>query len=336
MKTFLVINTSFFGDTLLTGPLCQNIKTAYPQARVIFIVNKPFYEAAAYMKGVDQVIGYDKNGRHRGVPGIWRFWRENKAKLPATIEASFVIYGNERGIILSRLFGAQHIYADNNGLLRCLLDNGRLDYRGYTKAQDRHCLLLECHTGKPFTELPMQYEPPAAAMSQMEAVWSGLGLDPSQAVAICTTTKNTEKDLHIDTCCCLLTRLKAQGFSPLLVGAGASAQDYAAVLNQRVPDAFTDLTDQTSIAQLGALLKRVAVLISVDTGTLHLGLSVGVPVVAVFYLNSEQHLATWAPKSVYRHRLVAGPDFSAEEIMKNLMLLHSQRGRNGAKLLQEE
>ena len=62
MKKFLVINTSFFGDTLLTNPLCRNIKILYPDSHITFIVNKPFVEVATYCDGVDEVVAYDKKG----------------------------------------------------------------------------------------------------------------------------------------------------------------------------------------------------------------------------------------------------------------------------------
>lgn len=322
MANFLVINTSFFGDTLLTGPLCQNIKLAYPDAKVIFIVNKPFYEAAKYMKDVDEVIAYDKKKVHKGLGGAWRFYRENKQKLKGSIEASFVIYGNERGIVLSKLFGAKKVYADNQGLIRVLLDNGRMDYGSYTKAQDRHSQLLSCYTGKPVQELPMRYEPPQSASETVDCLLEANGIHPEMDfVAICTTTKKIEKDMKLDQCIKLIDGLKEMKKLPILVGAGKIAKEYAEKLKEQGAKSFVDLTDKTSLAELGAVLKRASTLVSVDTGTLHLGLSVGTPVVAVFYLNSAAHIGTWAPKSFYRHRLMADGDFSAEKMLEDVKAL---------------
>ena len=47
-------------------------------------------------------------------------------------------------------------------------------------------------------------------------------------------------------------------------------------------DDFINLVDKTTIAQLGALLANCKALISVDTGTMHLGLAVDVPTVCLF------------------------------------------------------
>ena len=55
----MVINLSFFGDVLLTNSLCQNIKLNYPSSKVVFLVNKPFYEAAKNQLCVDDVLVFD-------------------------------------------------------------------------------------------------------------------------------------------------------------------------------------------------------------------------------------------------------------------------------------
>lgn len=47
--------------------MCRNIKILYPDSHITFIVNKPFVEVATYCDGVDEVVAYDKKGKHHGV-----------------------------------------------------------------------------------------------------------------------------------------------------------------------------------------------------------------------------------------------------------------------------
>ena len=72
-KTFLIINLSFLGDIILTNALCQNLKINYPDSKIIYIVNKPFYEAAYYQNGVDEVYEFDKRGKNKGLFGLIKF-----------------------------------------------------------------------------------------------------------------------------------------------------------------------------------------------------------------------------------------------------------------------
>ncbi len=68
----------------------------------------------------------------------------------------------------------------------------------------------------------------------------------------------------------------------LFVGVGNKAKNYSEEL-KNYNCKFIDLVNQTSISELGRVLKNCEALISVDTGTMHLGCAIGIPVCAVFY-----------------------------------------------------
>ena len=316
MKTFLVINTSYFGDTILTGALCRNIKMTYPDSRLIFIVNKPFYEVAKYLDGVDEVWSYDKKGEHKGIRGFLRFYGFYKGKYD--IDAAFVIYGNERGIILSKMLGAKEIYADNKSAICLLLDNDKIHYEKDMHTQDKHAMLWQLYAHQDVQAVPVRYNPPPEAHEFAKKLLAdnGVNVGYDDLVAVCTTTKRVEKDMKIETCIELLDGLKNMGKVPLLVGAGEVASEYSKNLAQAGCTSYVDLTNKTSIAQLGALLQLCSSIVSVDTGTMHFALALDVPVVAVFYLNEKENLLGWAPKAFYRHRLLADGVCSAKTMLQ--------------------
>ena len=324
MKRFLVINTSFFGDILLTDPLCRNIKLKYPDSKITFIANKPFCDAIRYSDGVDEVIAYDKKGIHRGLMGAWRFFKQYKEKFSAGVDASFVIYGNERGIILSKLFGARKVYADNQGMINFLTDNSkRIDYHGEMKVQQKNSILLEQYTKEKVKRLAMKYLPDKMAFESTNTLFKNLGLDDKtqKFVAICTTSKRKEKDMPIEDCIKLFASLNDLGYTPLFLGAGKVASEYVNDLKQRSIANFIDLVDKTSIVELGALLTKCSCLISVDTGTMHLGLASGVPVVCLFYIHTTEHLASWSPDKDLYKSCVLTDDLSVDNIVKSMKSL---------------
>jgi ADP-heptose:LPS heptosyltransferase len=326
MKTYLVINTSFFGDTLLTDPLCRNIKRQYPASRIVFMANKPFIEAAKYMDSVDEVLAYDKKGEHKGLKGFWKFYNAHKAQYKNKIEAAFVIYGNERGIVLARLWGAKKIYSDNNGLISLLLDNGAIDYSGKTHTQDKHGALFELYSGKTALAMPMRYLPPREAKERVNMLWDELGIRPEdEVIALCTTSKRPEKDMPVAECVKLIRGLRAAGKKVLYVGAGQTALDYVNALYKHNCHDFINLTNRTSIPVLAAALQRSKAAVSVDTGTMHLVCAVDTPLVALFYVYNEQHVGAWAPKEFYPHRLLAGANLSVDDMLKAVEELTAER-----------
>lgn len=330
MKTFLVVNTSFFGDTLLTSPLCRNIKLECPDSRIIFMVNKPFAEVARYMDGVDEVLCYDKKGEHKGLSGFFHFYNTYKAPYKNKIDVAFVIYGNERGIVLSKLFGAKKIYSDNTGLIRLFLDNKSIDYKGRTHTQDKHNTLLELYTGRAAPSISMLYLPPREAAITVDVLWQKYNIKPDdKLVAVCTTTKRTEKDMPVAACAELIAGLTQQGKKVLYVGAGEAAVDYVKELHNLNCTDFIDLTNQTTITQLAEVLKRCEAAISVDTGTLHLICALDIPLLALFYVYTEDHLNSWAPKNLYTHRLMAGADLSVDMMLDAIKALTTERKTDG-------
>lgn len=320
MKRFLIINTSFFGDTLLTNPLCRNIKKFYPDSYVYFIVNKPFVDVATYCDGIDEVIAYDKNSEHHGLKGAWSFYKKYKNHFNSGLDAAFVIYGNERGIILAKLFGAKKIYAENKSILHFFLNNPKqINYHGKTKVQTKNSILLEQYSHKPILELPMKFTPPKSAYQNIDILLKKLHLqDNNKLIAICTTSKRKEKDMPLKECCTLMQSLKSQGYTPLLLGAGTVAETYRNQLKKISDNNFIDLINKTNIAELGALLKKCRALISVDTGTMHLGLAVNTPTICLFYIHTPEHLAAWAPeKSLYSCEILT-EKINTENILTSL------------------
>ena len=76
------------------------------------------------------------------------------------------------------------------------------------------------------------------------------------------------------------------GFCPVLLGSGDEkrlAEKYSAAATQP----FISLVGKTSLPELAAVLQNTALLISNDTGTLHLASGLGVPVIGIFLATAQ-------------------------------------------------
>ena len=71
------------------------------------------------------------------------------------------------------------------------------------------------------------------------------------------------------------------GVSPVFTGAPEDAQTVLDILS-RMTSSAVDLTGKTSLKTLAALYEKADVLVSTDTGPMHLGAAVNTPVVALF------------------------------------------------------
>ncbi len=301
-KIFLVVNLSCFGDVLLTNSLCQNLKLVYPDSKIVFCVDKPFEEAAKYQKDVDDVIVFDKKGEDKGFINLIKY--ALKCPYKNKIDTAFVIYGNKRGLILSKLLGAKRIVA-GSFKKTLLINTPQPNYSGVPQKQSND-RLAEVITNKQSLDLPIRY-----FIDKKEFYKSEFFKENN--VAVCFEANNEIKDMPIDIAVEIIQKLNEDGKTVYFVGAGVSASDYANQL--RMNDCnFIDLSNKTSINDLAKVLKMTKGLISIDTGVMHMACALDVPVLSVFM--DDSNMVRWVPsKDLYKTDVIH-EDINAENIVK--------------------
>ena len=274
-KIFVVFNTACFGDVLVCNSLCQNIKKIYPDSKVVFIVNKPFYDVAKNQKDVDEVIVFDKKGEHKGLLGIIKFTKDFPYKSPF---AAFVTYRSVRNMVIAHLIKSKYIFEGKK----------RLDI--YNSMQESHGELLQTLTNKKIKNLPIQCNVETFIPEHLKEYLQ----EGNKYIALCTLTKNPPKDMPINVAADIIKNLSQKGYQIVLVGTGNDTVEYAKNLKNNGCE-FVNLVNKTTIPELGSVLKNCEALISVDTGTMHYGYALGVPTTAVFYESITPK--NWAPNS---------------------------------------
>jgi exopolysaccharide biosynthesis WecB/TagA/CpsF family protein len=89
-------------------------------------------------------------------------------------------------------------------------------------------------------------------------------------------------------------RLAAERGLPLALVGGAGDDTAAVKAALRAP--ALDLSGQTTVGQLAAVLERAAVFVGADSGVMHLAAAAGAPVVAVFGPSNHQAWGPWTPQ----------------------------------------
>lgn len=307
-KIFLITNFLFFGDVLLTNTLCRNIKEHFPDSKILFFVSKPFKEAAQYQKFVDEVYEFDKRGKHKSLASLIEFAREFPYK--DKIYATLVMNANDRGILLGKLLGAKHIVSSCTKFKKIFLTENQSDPDGFVHMQDLYANYLKPLTGEKAKIYPIEYEVPETKDDFIENIKKRF--DMNNVVGLCTTSKLVEKDMPVSTAFDLIDKLKKENKTVFLYGAGQRAREYADELKKAGCVGFVDLTNVTSISQMARLLKMSSALISVDTGTLHLGNAVKTPTSGIFY--KQELIEKWAPRADLYKTITVSSHPDAESI----------------------
>lgn len=298
-KVFLVFNTAYLGDVLLCNSLCRNIKKAFPNSKVVFVTSAQCEDIAKYQDCVDDVIVYDKKGIHKGIKGLIKFIKDFKYK---NIYASFVTYRSNSNYLVAKLLKSRFIQLGIKGNMPI-------------PSQVKHNMLLQPFTNKKVHNLPIKFNLPPDIKNKVKEITN------EDYIALCTTSKRIEKDMPVNTAIDLINKINSEtSYKVVFTGAGQSAVEYSNKLKNAGCE-FIDLTNRTSILELGAVLKDAKGLISIDTGTLHYGLALDVPVCAVFY--EDDKVANWAPDAkIYKSVLIDKDQTSSNIFTKFSELLH--------------
>lgn len=77
----LVVRLSSIGDIILTTPLLRSLRTAYPGARVTFVIKKQYEELLSASPYIDELITFDKKDGLKGLRKIKQDLRKRRFDL---------------------------------------------------------------------------------------------------------------------------------------------------------------------------------------------------------------------------------------------------------------
>jgi ADP-heptose:LPS heptosyltransferase len=107
------------------------------------------------------------------------------------------------------------------------------------------------------------------------------------------------------------TQLAARGIGPLVVIGGQDEREVSGLVRSLTACPVVDLTGETPIGLLPALLSKACVLITNDSGPMHVAAAVGRPVVSIFGPTSAVRTGPYgAGHTVLTHDLPCRPCFS--------------------------
>ena len=309
-KLFVIFNTACIGDMLVTNTLVQNLKEYFPSSKVVFVCDTPYIDVAKYQEGVDNVIAFDKK-KDKTLSGILKFVQKFPYKRP---EAAFITYANERNLLISRLIGAKHIISHNKSFIWHTKEPYKLN--DYTHMKDKWGGMIEALTGE-HKNLPIKYCPSETNTAVVNMV-KGL----KNPVVLCTTSNFYKKDMKVNDCAELIELMHNEGLTPVLTGAGKTAEKFSADLRKTGCFDFIDLVGCTSFLELANILKICGKCITVDTGTLHFANALSVPVVGIFYAGCEE---MWASdESLYPAKTLVGENVRPADIIKAYKELNNE------------
>ncbi|MCI0625072.1 MAG: lipopolysaccharide heptosyltransferase II [Acidobacteria bacterium] len=321
IRTLLIRGTNWVGDSILSLPAVKLARLAFPQAQITLLVHPWVSGVYDECQAVDEVLIYDRKGVHRGLSGKLRLAGRLRER---RFDAALLFQNAFEAAALAYLAGIPvRAGYDRDGRGWLLSHKVAMDPRVSRLHQTYYYLdLVEQLLGRPRSALGV--EPKPASQFGAETM-------PDITLAVSAQRKQLARTL-----------LQAQGvdFSQTVIGVNPGAfygsakrwlsERYAAVLDRLIDERNSSvvifgspnevaiaeaiqagtrgrpvlLSGRTQLNELIAMLACCDLLITNDSGPMHLAAALRIPTLAIFGATDEIATGPMSPSAVVLNKRV--------------------------------
>jgi lipopolysaccharide heptosyltransferase II len=267
-RNILLIKPGAVGDLLQLTPVIRGLKRKFPRARITLLLGSA---AAAAMFAnnpyLAEAVVFDRKGEHRGVAGLLGLWRKLRRQRYDLV-VNFQRSNLKAWLLVTAAFPCRVLV--------------------YRKARDRrvHAVVNHLETLAPLgiaaDDLALELVPGPEDEAYADGVFSAAGFDGRTVVALNPGASHRVNRWDPQQFARLADLLRDEFDARTVIIGGPGDEALADEITATAASQPLVLTGRTTLPQLGAVLKRCAVLVSGDTGPMHLATAVGTKVVALF------------------------------------------------------
>jgi len=274
-NNILVFRNDRFGEFLLNIPAIRALKVSNPGSRLTLVVDPYVVALARCIEGVDEVIGW-KNTKH-GLGEVLKFSGRLKRK---KFDLCMVLNPSKESHIIS-FFAAIPVRLGYNRKWGFLLNRKAKDKKALShKHEVEHNLDLVSLVGATTKDLSLSL---SLNNDIIISYIKGLGLgNRENLVAVHPWTSDPVKQWHPDRFRSLVEKLISELKLNVVIVGGKEEAARSWDLFSGFGKSLIDLSAKTDLVQLAAVLKSCRLLISGDSGPVHLACCVNTPVLALF------------------------------------------------------
>jgi lipopolysaccharide heptosyltransferase I len=282
----LIIKPSALGDIVHALPVLPSLRTAFPQAKLTWLVRKEFAPLLECTEGLDEILLFDRKGMAKWFccPRAFRRLCDFRKQLR---EGQFDLVLDLQGLFRSAIFAKMTGCANRIGLKEAR----EFAHLFYTHQVDRpvdsvHILDYYFAVLKEIgvqTSLPTcNLAAPAATQDSIRRKLEAAQLTPKKFLVLIPSSAHAYKCWPAEQFAKLAEAFHRQhGWEAVVVGT-QSDRVYAKTIQANAVSPVIDFTGQTSIPELVALFDKAAAAVSNDTGPGHIALATGTPAVVIF------------------------------------------------------
>ncbi len=271
--TFVIVQTAFLGDVVLSLPMCAALRSAHPNAEIIFVTTPVAAPIVQLCSDVSCVVVFDKRGEHKS----WNAAKRLAASISNDADTTVVVpHRSFRTAWFVRHIKSSRVIAYAEGYPR-FVANARVSYNRQLHDADRQLKLLastvppivcsksdaQCKVNFNNEQLRSLLPNSLGSANQQPYVV----LAPGSAWP--TKKWGSKKYFHV------ASELAASGRRVVMVG----PEDDAGIEQS---DLILDLCGKTTLQQLVSVIAHSVGLVANDSAPVHIASVLNIPTIAIF------------------------------------------------------
>ncbi len=264
----------------MTTPALSDLRRDFPEARIDLLVVPWVRDIFSRHPAVDQIVVYDRDGRHGGLRGKMRL----AAELKAHEYDAAVLFQNAFEAALIAFLADIPIRAGYRTDLR-----GPLLTHAVTRtARDRrihqtdYYLTLLRRLGLPITSPELHIEVEASAKSEVSRMRTEIFDDRPIVVTVPGAKYGSAKMWPVENYARLVKALREEWLAGVVLLGSASEKEICDAIRKEADDLVLDMSGRCSLSEAVAWIDAANLVISNDAGMMHVAAALKKPQIALF------------------------------------------------------
>ena len=287
-KNILVINTMHIGDLMLVTPALRTLRTNYPEAHIALLTDKPLGDLVRCNENLDECILIDKHGKDKGLLALVRFIRKIRAR---HFDLVINFHRNERASAIAAFSGGKRIVGYSQPGFKRFFDKVMPNRAMADTPPElvKHQVL--CHLDvlkeavgvKTIDDRGLEMMLPPEEEAKAAALWQQEFAPGAKVIAFnIGASWKTKRWLDSYFAACA-DRFIREGYDVAFMGGPTDVPLVEKCRAQMEEQEHVHVfTGKVRLTVLAGLLRRCSLFLTTDSGPMHVGVAMNVPIVTMF------------------------------------------------------
>ena len=255
----LIIQTAFIGDVVLSTPLVDKVKDAYPDGKITYVTTPVGASILRNNPNIEEIIEYDKRGEHKGIKGLFILGKRLKYQ---NFDLVICPHRYLRSTLLAWLTGCNTRLGYDNAAGKFLFTE-KIHY-----SKDKHEVerLLSFVRGNELKRYEIKLYPGKKEKKRIDEIWKANNVEDKKVIMIAPGSKWFTKKWPVEYFNVLIEKLSTRSDIMMVLIGGRDEL----LLNIKETKNMINLIGETSLLEVAEVARRSDIVLTNDSSPIHI------------------------------------------------------------------